>query len=224
MQAPVLSLSQMSPLQVQGRHRAPQGSAATLATVPRCCTSPCSQYLCPLCWELWNPSLLQGYMWLGGLGLWFPWLLSPHRWCLSLPGGSQPAWKEAFSRTSDCMCQKISVLIRSCADWLAVQVLSEIHINCVEHKTHSHIWRQTETRLQISCQTGPPASLAMPRFRSTSRAACAEAPALALPLHMAHVLRCSVSCTACVWQSCVKCCAPQQRCSPVTSEVIHRQR
>lgn len=24
--------------------------------------------LCPLCWELWNPTLLQGYTWLDGLG------------------------------------------------------------------------------------------------------------------------------------------------------------
>lgn len=139
----------MSPLQVQGQHRAPQGSAATLATVPRCCTSPCSRFV-PSVLRALKPHVVAGVHVAGWSGVWFPWLLSPHRWCLSLPGGSQPAWKEAFSRTSACTCQKISVLIRSCADWLAVQVLSEIHIYCVEHKAHSHIWRQTEAQLQIS--------------------------------------------------------------------------
>lgn len=197
----------MCPLQVQGQHRVPQGLAATLAPVPRCCTSPCSRFV-PSVLRALKPHVVAGVHLAGWSGVWFPWLLSPHRWCLSLPGGSQPAWKEAFSRTSACTCQKISVLIRSCADWLAVQVLSEIHIYCVEHKAHSHIWRQTEAQLQISCQTGPTAPLAMPRFRRASCAVCAEAPALALPLHMANVLQCSVLCTACVWQSCAKCCAP----------------
>lgn len=80
------------------------------------------------------------------------------------------------------------------------------------------IWRQTEAGLQIPCQTGPAAALAMPMFHSASRAVCAEAPAPALPPHVANVLQGSVSRMACLWQSCAQCCAPWQRCSPITSE------
>lgn len=102
-----------------------------------------------------------------------PWLLSPHRWCLSLPGGCQPAcWEEALSTTSAYTYQKISVLIRCCSAWLSTEVLSEICIYHVEHKPYSRIWiwiwNQTEAQLQIWLQTRHVVALPIQWFSSAS--------------------------------------------------------